>query len=226
MTDRLIVLPILLFSVIVHEIAHGWIALRLGDTTARDAGRLTLNPIPHIDLWGSILIPLLSLAAAGQVMIAWAKPVPVNPGAFQHPRRDDVAVSAAGPVSNILVALLCTLSVAALVPVLRAAGTEGESLLYETLVSMQKMFFAGIYLNIVLALFNLIPVPPLDGSHILASLLPAELARRFRSMGFLGVVIVLFLMRVPAVEQAFFGTVSVLFQPFRLILENLVPAIR
>jgi Zn-dependent protease len=224
MIEQLYILPILLFSVIMHEIAHGWVALKLGDPTARDAGRLTLNPVPHIDLFGSILIPLLSLAAAGRVFIAWAKPVPVNPALFSRPRRDDIAVSAAGPVSNLLVALLCTLAVVGFVILLRVAGTAEESIVNDALVFTYKMFYAGIYLNIVLALFNLLPVPPLDGSHLLAALLPTGAARRFRSVGFLGVVILIFLMRIPALGNAFFAAVDGVFTPFRLIIETIVSA--
>src|SRR5208283_2452994 len=108
MIDQLYILPILLFSVIIHEISHGWMALRLGDTTARDMGRLTLNPIPHIDLFGSILVPLMSLASTGQVFIAWAKPVPINPANFKHYTRDDILVSTIGPFSNIVLSLFCT----------------------------------------------------------------------------------------------------------------------
>src|SRR5512142_2895625 len=111
MIDQLYILPILLFSVIIHEIAHGWTALRLGDPTAKMMGRLTLNPTPHIDLIGSIVVPLFSLFAAGSVFIAWAKPVPVDPRNFSHYRRDDILVSVAGPVSNILMALVCSIAV-------------------------------------------------------------------------------------------------------------------
>ena len=111
MVEQLFIIPILLFSVVIHEMAHGWMALRLGDTTARDAGRLTLNPIPHIDLFGSILVPLFSILAAGRVFIAWAKPVPVNPWNFRNLRRDDMLVSIVGPVSNLCLALACSVMV-------------------------------------------------------------------------------------------------------------------
>src|SRR5512142_2105649 len=109
MLEQLDVLPILLFSVIVHEIAHGWMALKLGDPTARDMGRLTLNPIPHIDPVGSMLVPLISFFAAGTVFIAWAKPVPVNPLYFRNLRRDGILVSVVGPASNLLLALFCAI---------------------------------------------------------------------------------------------------------------------
>jgi Zn-dependent protease len=104
--DTLYILPVLLFSIVVHEVAHGWMALRLGDTTARDLGRLTLNPIPHIDPIGSVLVPLISLFSTGSVFIAWAKPVPVNPMMFRNPRRDDILVSTVGPFSNLIVCII------------------------------------------------------------------------------------------------------------------------
>src|SRR5260221_6425187 len=109
MMEQLYILPILLFSVVIHEISHGWMALRLGDTTARDLGRLTLNPIPHIDPVGSVLVPLFSLVATGRVFIAWAKPVPVNPLNFSDMRRDDILVSVVGPVSNFILSFICTI---------------------------------------------------------------------------------------------------------------------
>jgi Zn-dependent protease len=105
--ENIYIVPILIFSVVIHEMAHGWVALRCGDTTARDLGRLTLNPIPHIDFFGSILVPLLSIITTGRVFIAWAKPVPINPGNFSNYKRDDSLVTAAGPFSNLLTAFIC-----------------------------------------------------------------------------------------------------------------------
>jgi Zn-dependent protease len=218
MVEHLYIIPILLFSVIIHEIAHGWMALRLGDPTAKLMGRLTLNPIPHIDPIGSILVPLFSLLAAGQVFIAWAKPVPVNPANFVNYRRDDVMVSMVGPLSNILLALGCTLFFI-LCGLLRAwAGTAETGVVDGVLVFLCRMWYGGIVLNIMLAVFNLIPVPPLDGSHVLASLLPDELADRYTRVGFFGIFILLFLMRVPAVSTAFGTVVELLFVPFRAMI--------
>ena len=222
MADQLYIVPILLFSVIIHEIAHGLMALRLGDTTARDMGRLTLNPIPHIDLFGSILVPLFSLMAAGSVFIAWAKPVPVNPANFSRPRRDDVLVSAVGPFSNMVLALVCTVAVIGLALAGNAmAGAEPPFVArgFEFLINM---FYGGITLNIVLAVFNMIPVPPLDGSHILATLLPEGAARRYRSIGFFGILIILFIMRVPLVSAAFGDVIRGIFAPFHAMIELFV----
>jgi Zn-dependent protease len=220
MIDQLYILPILLFSVIIHEIAHGWTALMLGDPTAKNMGRLTLNPIPHIDLVGSIIVPLFSLFAAGSVFIAWAKPVPVDPRNFSHYRRDDLLVSVAGPVSNIVLALICSIAVILLAMANKSIGSWNAPLADQVMVFLLRMFYGGVYLNIVLAVFNLIPVPPLDGSHVLASLLPGKVAAAYARIGFLGIFAILFLMRVPAFSSAFQGVIRGLFVPFRMLIEN------
>ncbi len=220
MIEHLSIIPILLFSIIVHEIAHGWVALRLGDPTAKMLGRLTLNPIPHIDLVGSILIPLMSLAAAGNVYIAWAKPVPIDPNNFSRPRRDDVLVSLAGPVSNLLLAVLCALAVLLVVPLARLLSEPGGESVPQVARFLVGMFYGGAYLNIALALFNLLPVPPLDGSHVVASVLPPAASLQFRRIGFLGVFAIIFLMRVPAVAAAFHAAIMALFGPLQALMES------
>ncbi len=220
MIDQLYILPILLFSVIIHEIAHGWTALRLGDPTAKMMGRLTLNPIPHIDLIGSIIVPLFSLFAAGSVFIAWAKPVPVDPRNFSHHRRDDILVSVAGPVSNILMSLVCSIVVVLLALANKSVGEWNSPLADEAMLFLLRMFYGGIYLNIVLAVFNLIPVPPLDGSHVLASLLPGKAAAAYARVGFAGIFLILILMRVPAFSNAFQGVIHGLFVPFRALIDH------
>jgi Zn-dependent protease len=219
MIEQLYILPILLFSVIIHEIAHGWTALMLGDPTARDMGRLTLNPVPHIDPIGSIVIPLFSLLAAGSVFIAWAKPVPVDPRNFAHYRRDDLLVSVAGPASNIILALVCSIIVILLALANPWVAEWEAPMAAEVMTFMLRMFYGGIYLNIVLAVFNLIPVPPLDGSHVLASVLPDSVAAAYGRVGFLGIFVVIFLMRVPAFSSAFNGVVHGIFVPFRTLIE-------
>ncbi len=218
--DQLYILPILLFSVIIHEIAHGWTALRLGDPTAKMMGRLTLNPIPHIDLIGSIIVPLFSLLAAGSVFIAWAKPVPVDPRNFSHYRRDDILVSIAGPLSNILMALVCSIAVILLAALNKAVVSWDAPLATQAMVFLLRMFYGGVYLNIVLAVFNLIPVPPLDGSHVLASLLPGKAATAYARVGFAGIFLLIFLMRVPVFSSVFQGIIRTLFVPFRTLIEN------
>ena len=218
MIEQLYILPILLFSVIIHEIAHGLVALSLGDPTAKDMGRLTLNPVPHIDLVGSILVPLTSLLLAGSVFIAWAKPVPVNPANFARYRRDDVLVTVAGPFSNVLVALVCSLAVIGLTQVGGFITSLNYPFADAGLEFLLKMFYGGVYLNIMLAVFNLIPVPPLDGSHVLASLLPERLAFRYRSIGFAGIFVILFLMRVPAFNGAFRAVIRAGISPFESMI--------
>lgn len=216
MIEHLYIIPVLLFSVIIHEIAHGWVALRLGDPTAKALGRLTLNPIPHIDLIGSILVPLASLAAAGTVFIAWAKPVPINPGFFRNPRRDDVLVSLAGPLSNLLLATMFALVVGCLIAVVKIAGSVDDP--SPVLVFVLNMLYAGVYLNVVLALFNLLPIPPLDGSHLLASLLPARAAYWFTRLGFAGIVVVILVMRIPQVQEAFHALIVFVVSPLQSLM--------
>jgi Zn-dependent protease len=167
---------VLLFSVIVHEVAHGYVALLNGDPTARMLGRITLNPVPHIDPVGTILLPLL-LYIANLPIIGMAKPVPVNPLNYRNYRWGEFAVSAAGPVSNLILAAVFSL-------VLRL-GIQNPGL-----IAMAKI---GVSINILLALFNLIPIPPLDGSHILAIFLPRELARLYAYLQPVGFILILIL---------------------------------
>jgi len=193
-------------------------ALKLGDPTARDMGRLTLNPIPHIDPIGSIIVPLISFIAAGTVFIAWAKPVPVNPANFRNIRRDDILVSVIGPASNLVVALFCVVMFIITQRVvgptnLIAAGPGQEVASY-----LANMFYAGIPLNIFLAVFNLIPVPPLDGSHVVASLLPPNIADRYRQVGFAGILIIIVLMRLAPVWHAVASIVHFVLVPYMVIL--------
>ena len=221
MADQLYILPILLFSVVIHEISHGWMALRLGDTTARDMGRLTLNPIPHIDPVGSIMVPIFSLLVAGRVMIAWAKPVPINPLNFSNFRRDDILVSVVGPISNILMAFVCTILFILLANV-TSSFIPSNSITEEALVFFLKMFRGGIVLNVVLAVFNMIPVPPLDGSHVVASMLPEELSMRYRSLGFYGIFVILILMRWQPFNMVFSFIIQALTFPFEQLIHLFV----
>lgn len=218
MQDQLYILPILLFSVVIHEISHGWMALRLGDTTARDMGRLTLNPIPHIDPVGSVLVPLFSLVATGRVFIAWAKPVPVNPLNFSDMRRDDILVSVVGPLSNYLLSFLCTV-IYILLAKIAPLVSESSPLLDEGMGFLLKMFSGGIVLNIILGVFNMIPIPPLDGSHVVASLLPDELSARYRSVGFFGIFLILILMRWPPFAILFSHIIGTLRYPFDVMIQ-------
>jgi Zn-dependent protease len=187
--------------------------LRLGDRTARDLGRLTLNPIPHIDPIGSVLVPLMSLATAGQVFIAWAKPVPINPSFFAHYRRDDILVSVIGPLSNVCLALCCSIA-AILITKVSLLLQAPNSLFAEATNFLLKMFYGGISLNIMLAVFNMLPVPPLDGSHVVASILPANVSAAYSRIGFFGIFIIIILMRWQPFAHAFSSTIYVLTFPF------------
>jgi len=219
--NQMYVLPILLLSVVVHEVAHGRVALWRGDPTAKEMGRLTLNPIPHIDPVGSILVPIFSIIAAGRVFIAWAKPVPVNPANFRNYRLDDILVSIAGPLSNFLMAGFCTLMVALFIWIANLVGGDASEAPQMFVHFIINSFIQGISLNIVLAVFNMIPVPPLDGSHIVASLLPPGIGERYRSIGFMGIFAVIFLMRVPVISQVFSSIISVLIMPYVVVLQIL-----
>lgn len=184
MPNFIISLPIFFFCLVIHEFAHGFMAEKCGDSTARYLGRLTLNPMAHIDPFGTVMLPLLLYFMHSPVMFGWAKPVPINPLNFRNPRWDSLKVSLAGPGANILTAVSAGLilhgfSLAHLNP-----GIAGGILKFMILISL------------VLAIFNLVPVPPLDGSHILAALLPSHLAYKYESFqryGFILIVILLYL---------------------------------
>lgn len=222
--ENIYIVPILIFSVVIHEMAHGWVALRCGDTTARDMGRLTLNPIPHIDFFGSILVPILSILATGRVFIAWAKPVPIDPRNFSHYKRDDSLVTAAGPLSNLIIAFICALCVIAIHFITLRVTFEESSLTYEFMNFIFKMFAYGIFLNVTLAIFNLLPVPPLDGSHLFAHLLPDEAAFRYRQIGFFGIFIILILFSyIPEFSRLFLKVIIFFTLPYLKFVELFIP---
>lgn len=222
--ENIYIIPILIFSVVIHEMAHAWVALKCGDTTAKDLGRITLNPIPHIDLFGSIIIPLFSIIATGRVFIAWAKPVPIDPRNFSNFKRDDTLVTIAGPLSNLIIALLCSFSVIGLYYLSAAIAPAEGSFSFEFINYIFKMFYAGVLLNVSLAVFNMIPIPPLDGSHVLANLLPDELAMRYRSIGFMGIFILLALFNfVPGFSQVFVSIITFVSRPYLNLIDVFIP---
>jgi Zn-dependent protease len=186
--------PVLLFSVIAHEIAHGWAALRQGDRTALDAGRLSWNPVRHIDPFLTILLPLLtfagsSMAGGAPMLFGGAKPVPVDPANYRHPKRGDIIVSLAGVATNAVIAVLCLL----LMPVSAAIGRAVPAL-EPTFGIVQAMLVIGVLLNAVLIAFNLLPIPPLDGSHVFKYLLPRPLAERYVRFGRFGLLALIVLL--------------------------------
>jgi Zn-dependent protease len=179
---------------VAHEIAHGYAALRQGDTTALDAGRLSWNPIRHIDPFFTLLLPLVMLAGSSAfgrgLVIGGAKPVPVNPANYRHPRRGDIIVSLAGVVANAVVAAACFALIA-------FAGWVGHIVesdaVKQTLGILQAMFVWGIRINASLIAFNLLPIPPLDGSHVVAQLLPRPLAAAYARFGRYGILLLFFI---------------------------------
>jgi Zn-dependent protease len=188
-----------LFAISVHESAHAWVAMRRGDPTAYMLGRVTLNPIKHIDPIGSVLLPVMGLIRNVGIL-GWAKPTPVNPRNFKHLVLDDILVSVAGPVSNFLVATAALLLLAAisLAPgghdsvrrLAEGSGLPGTDSIMEPLA---LLIYELLWINIVLAMFNLIPVPPLDGSHVIRHFLPEPVRAVFDRIGVFGLLILVFM---------------------------------
>ncbi|MFN8026237.1 MAG: site-2 protease family protein [Acidimicrobiia bacterium] len=179
----------LIVAVILHEISHGVVALWFGDRTAKEAGRLTLNPVPHIDPFGSILMPALG-ALTGIPVIAWAKPVPVNPMRMRNPRRDLVFVSLAGPASNLILMTISALAARQLY-----LSSAPNVRFYEDLPLGILILFSFAVVNMFLAVFNLLPIPPLDGSALIERVLPREWLPqwyKFRPYGFLVLFVLVF----------------------------------
>ena len=163
---------VLLFSLSFHESAHAWMALKLGDDTAASLGRITLTPVPHIDPFGTILMPLLQIFG-GFSLLGWAKPTPYDPGRFRRDvslRRGHISVAVAGPLSNLILTVFFTILFAITIH----AGYPKEST-----EGLENIFKAGIFMNVSLMIFNLLPVPPLDGSHVLSWSLPRHLGEKF-----------------------------------------------
>jgi Zn-dependent protease len=163
---------VLLFSLTVHEMAHAWTADRLGDPTARLLGRVSLNPVVHADLIGTVLFPLIGMLTSAPI-IGWAKPVPVNISRLHHPRRDYVLVAAAGPASNLIIAIGAALLLAVLPIAPVVLGEPNVSAPVATFLNR------AVLLNVLLAVFNMLPIPPLDGGNVLGGLLPPAIGRQF-----------------------------------------------
>ena len=190
----LISIPFFILALVIHEYSHGWVANKLGDPTAKRSGRLTFNPIAHIDLIGTIILPVFLLLAHSPVVLGWAKPVPVNFSYLKNPKEDMFWVSLAGPAANFLAAAILSLLIK--IPFL------------STIALLKLIFSQLIMMNVVLAVFNLFPVPPLDGSRIMFSVLPDNLARAYIKLEPYGMFILLGLLWLGAMDRIIWPVVT------------------
>jgi Zn-dependent protease len=192
----LVIIPGLYLGVVLHEVAHGYIAYRNGDPTARNLGRLSLNPIVHIDLFGSILLPLLLVLLKSGILFGYAKPVPINPGYFRNYRKGIRYSSLAGPVTNFILAFILGMLYSLMIYILKVSGHPVDEIMLATDVGNRilqilfSMVYFAIRINIFLGIFNFIPVPPLDGANILATFLPGNAMYKYLSIGRFGFIIV------------------------------------
>jgi Zn-dependent protease len=200
-SQLIIMAPPLLLALTLHEYAHGYIAYRLGDPTAKNAGRLTLNPLSHLDPIGTI--------AFFFIKFGWAKPVPVNPVYFRDPRRDMLWVALAGPVTNLVLAVASAVILRALLFIIQAPPNT-------IMLPVYLMLASSVWINLVLCIFNFLPIPPLDGSRILVGLLPERMARTYASFERYGFVVILIL--------AFTGVLSTVIVPIIRFANNLLLA--
>jgi Zn-dependent protease len=199
---------VVLFAITIHEASHGWAAFKLGDPTAHAQGRITLNPIAHIDPIGTILLPAL-LIFMGSPPFGWAKPVPVNPYNLRNPKRDNMLISAAGPLSNLSVAFIAFLVFKILTSLnpgflARNAGLAAPLL---------QILYSTVLINVILAVFNMIPIPPLDGSGILMGLLSDEAAQKYDQIRPYGFFILLFLIMTQIIGRII-GVVVIIVNSF------------
>lgn len=206
LVDLLFYLPILLLSVTVHEYAHARVAVGQGDPTPERQGRVTMNPMRHLDPFGSVLVPLLLHFSQAGFLFGWARPVEVSPENYREYRRGDLLVSAAGVVANFALAALCLVAVVGAVYLMR--GLEGGAA--DAAARLAEMARFGVALNLLLAVFNLFPVPPLDGSHLLYHALPPRLGARYREVGKYGVLLLLAAFFIP-------GLLGVILYPVRVL---------
>ena len=197
--ELLSVLPVLIFSIVVHEVAHAWVALKEGDDTAQKLGRITLNPFSHLDPIGSFLVPVILFFLPGGLIFGWAKPVPIDPRKFRNFRGGDIRVSLAGIVSNLILAVAFTLSVVVFIK-LQGVLPFGES----TFGFLIRTARFGVLINLILAFFNLVPIPPLDGSHVVYHFLPRGWRASYQQAGRYGILVLIVL---ASVYPSFFSIV-------------------
>jgi len=182
----------LMFAIILHEVAHGWVANKLGDHTARDMGRLTLNPLPHIDIVGTIIMPLLCIFFLKGIIFGYAKPVPINPYNFQNPKKGMALSSLAGPGINMAMALLFSFLLRVVMPPIKDLVTDQVWKWIAEPIAL--MLGYGVIINVALAVLNMIPIPPLDGSRLLYWILPNKFAAVYYRLEPFGMIILLALM--------------------------------
>ncbi len=213
----LFVAPVLLFSVIAHEYAHGYAALRQGDQTALMLGRLTWNPLKHISPFLTIIMPIVMYMTMG-VALGGAKPVPVNPRNYRNYRRGDIIVSLAGVAANLVLAILCAGVIALVGLVARVVPAIEPSA-----GILQVMMTIGIQINLALLMFNLLPIPPLDGSHVMKYLLPPSWSMHYQRVGFLGLVLLIVILRMaPGFLSWWFGPANFVAGGLRLAVRGLL----
>jgi Zn-dependent protease len=216
----ILIAPVLLFSMVAHEYAHGYAALKNGDATAYQLGRLTWNPAKHIDPFMTIILPLL-LFIANAPIFGGAKPVPVNPRNFRNFKRGDIIVSLAGVVTNLVIAVLCV----PLIMLVHAVGSRSDTLAGPASI-FQLMLIFGIQLNIALAAFNLIPIPPLDGSHVMKYLLPPAWSLGYQRLSRYGLIIIFLLISFgrPLLMLWFSPAFALISMLQRLIIPFIIPS--
>ena len=201
---------------VAHEYAHGYAALKQGDSTAFDLGRLTWNPVKHIDPFMTVLLPLLTFfGSGGSFIFGGAKPVPVMPRNYRSYKRGDIIVSLAGVATNMVLAVVCTAAVVVLGLLGRAVGPIANSV-----AILQQMMMFGVFFNLVLAIFNLLPIPPLDGSHVMKYLLPPAWALRYQQFGRYGMILLMVLIGTRVGEplfRAWMTPVTVLYELSRTL---------
>lgn len=178
---------VLIFLIIIHEVSHGLMAYKLGDNTAKEAGRLTLNPIKHLEFFGSFLVPLLFIATGSSFILGWAKPVPFNPYNLKDPKRDGALIALAGPVSNFLIAIIFGLVVRFMAVFMSAASSP-------ILINIYGLLNIVIFVSVLLAFFNLIPIPPFDGSRIVLAFLSGEAERFWLQLERYGTLLIILLL--------------------------------
>ncbi len=211
--------PVILFSMVAHEYAHGFAALKQGDPTAYQLGRLTWNPVRHIDPFMTILLPILTfVGSGGSFIFGGAKPVPVVPRNYRRYKRGDIIVSLAGIATNLVLTVVCTVTIVLLGAVGRSVPSAAS-----WLAIVQRMMVWGILFNLVLAIFNLLPIPPLDGSHVMKYLLPPAWALRYQQFGRFGILILLVLIATSVGRPLFAAWMKPVEVLFRLALNTVFP---